>query len=379
MTNSAALEVAHLYKVFGKKPLEAARRLSEGASRDDVSKLGTAAVIDASFTVNTGEIFVVMGLSGSGKSTLIRTLNGLLEPTIGDVSIMGTSIGNASKAQLRDVRRTRVSMVFQHFALLPHRTVLENIGYGLEIQRVPLAARRSRAWEILDLVGLTGWGDKLPEQLSGGMQQHVGLGRALAADTDVLLMDEAFSALDPLIRREMQEQLLELQSQLGKTIVFITHDLNEAMFLTSTSSLRLPQLLVVITPSPAEVRSTTSQPDENKYALPGERVLRQRYRRVSAHEVESGFYSAITRGGTNLIEHIVCVSVDDSRDPEIGHKVPLGLCRFHNDYRRLGQQLQELYGVLTQPACPDNEDTRPRHKRRKGFLDRAIRGEGCVS
>ncbi|NQX37172.1 glycine betaine/L-proline ABC transporter ATP-binding protein [Herbiconiux sp. VKM Ac-2851] len=231
MPERAAVEVTNLYKIFGRKPHDAVRRLREGASRDEVSKLGTAAVIDASFTVEPGEIFVVMGLSGSGKSTLIRTLNGLLEPTAGDVSIMGTSVGTASTSELRELRRNHVSMVFQHFALLPHRTVAENVAYGLEIQGVSTAERRSRAGEILDLVGLGGWGDKLPDELSGGMRQRVGLGRALAADTDVLLMDEAFSALDPLIRREMQEQLLELQTQLGKTIVFITHDLNEAMFL----------------------------------------------------------------------------------------------------------------------------------------------------
>ncbi|GLJ77709.1 glycine/betaine ABC transporter ATP-binding protein [Leifsonia poae] len=188
-------------------------------------------MIDASFRVKTGEIFVVMGLSGSGKSTLIRLLNGLLEPTSGEVDVMGTTITGVPAKRLRAVRQKHISMVFQHFALLPHRTVLDNLAYGLEVQGVPAAERRERAETVLDLVGLSGWGDKLPGELSGGMQQRVGLGRALAADTDVLLMDEAFSALDPLIRREMQEQLLELQSQLGKTIVFITHDLNEAMFL----------------------------------------------------------------------------------------------------------------------------------------------------
>jgi glycine betaine/proline transport system ATP-binding protein len=158
-------------------------------------------------------------------------LNGLLEPTAGSVTVLGTELSGAPSGTVRRVRREHVSMVFQHFALLPHRTVAENVAYGLEIQGVPAAARRLRALEILDLVGLEGWGDKLPGQLSGGMQQRVGLGRALAADTDILLMDEAFSALDPLIRREMQEQLVELQAKLGKTIVFITHDLNEAMYL----------------------------------------------------------------------------------------------------------------------------------------------------
>jgi glycine betaine/proline transport system ATP-binding protein len=191
----------------------------------------THAVVDASFEVNRGEIFVVMGLSGSGKSTLIRMLNGLLEPSSGSVSVAGTKISGLPAAKLREVRKRSVSMVFQHFALLPHRTVIDNVAYGLEIQGVAKPERLERANTIIRLVGLDGRQNSLPSQLSGGMQQRVGLGRALASDTDILLMDEAFSALDPLIRREMQEQLIELQSELGKTIIFITHDLNEAMFL----------------------------------------------------------------------------------------------------------------------------------------------------
>jgi len=191
----------------------------------------TKAVVEASFDVNRGEIFVVMGLSGSGKSTLIRMLNGLLEPTSGSVTVAGTKISGLPAAKLREVRKRSVSMVFQHFALLPHRTVVDNVAYGLEIQGVAKAERLERANTIIRLVGLDGRQNSLPSQLSGGMQQRVGLGRALASDTDILLMDEAFSALDPLIRREMQEQLIELQSELGKTIIFITHDLNEAMFL----------------------------------------------------------------------------------------------------------------------------------------------------
>ncbi|MBN0040986.1 glycine betaine/L-proline ABC transporter ATP-binding protein [Cellulosimicrobium cellulans] len=226
-----AVSVRDVYKVFGRRPVEAIRRLEQGASRDDVKALGTAAVIDATFEVRRGEIFVVMGLSGSGKSTLIRMLNGLWKPTAGHVVVGGTDLAATDAKQLRALRRRSVSMVFQHFALLPHRTVLDNAAYPLEIQGVGKAERREKARTALDLVGLGGWEDSLPSQLSGGMRQRVGLARALAADTDVLLMDEAFSALDPLIRREMQEQLLDLQQRLGKTIVFITHDLNEAMHL----------------------------------------------------------------------------------------------------------------------------------------------------
>ncbi|MBB5790395.1 glycine betaine/proline transport system ATP-binding protein [Jiangella mangrovi] len=186
-------------------------------------------MIDAGFEVRPGEIFVVMGLSGSGKSTLIRMLNGLLEPTAGSVRVDGIDLFGIGAAELRRVRQQKISMVFQHFALLPHRTVAENAGYALDVQGVGRMERRARAAEALELVGLKGWEDKYPAQLSGGMRQRVGLARALAAGSDIMLMDEAFSALDPLIRREMQDQLLDLQSELGKTVVFITHDLNEAM------------------------------------------------------------------------------------------------------------------------------------------------------
>ncbi|WP_312178712.1 glycine betaine/L-proline ABC transporter ATP-binding protein [Arthrobacter sp.] len=225
------LKVENVYKVFGKRPSEAVRRLKAGATRSEVAGLGTAAVINASFEVKAGEIFVVMGLSGSGKSTLLRTLNGLQPATTGSVTVQGTNLSAVSDKELRSVRQKQVSMVFQHFALFPHRTVLENAAYGLEVQGVARAERLEAADKVLELVGLGSWGSRYPSELSGGMQQRVGLARALASETDILLMDEAFSALDPLIRREMQEQLVSLQQDLGKTIIFITHDLNEAMFL----------------------------------------------------------------------------------------------------------------------------------------------------
>ncbi|MDN6747190.1 MAG: ATP-binding cassette domain-containing protein, partial [Brevibacterium sp.] len=220
----SVVKASNVYKVFGKRQNEVVRRLEDGADRNDLTKLGMAAVIDASFEVEAGEIFVVMGLSGSGKSTLIRTLNGLWSTTAGSVEVLGTDLATADASTIREVRGKHVSMVFQHFALLPHRTVRENAAYSLEIQGVAKAKRLEKAEEWLKAVGLDGWGDRYPQQLSGGMQQRVGLARALAAETDVLLMDEAFSALDPLIRREMQEQLVELQSRLNKTIIFITHD-----------------------------------------------------------------------------------------------------------------------------------------------------------
>jgi glycine betaine/proline transport system ATP-binding protein len=227
---STRLEAEHLYKVFGRRPDEAVERLRQGDDREELRADGTtAAVIDASFTVEPGQIFVVMGLSGSGKSTLLRMLNGLLEPTEGHVRFDGQDLTALGPRELREVRSRKISMVFQHFALFPHRSVRENAAYGLEVQGVPRAERLKRADEALALCGLAGWEESWPDELSGGMQQRVGLARALATDADLLLMDESFSALDPLIRRDMQDQLLQLQQTLKKTIVFITHDLNEAM------------------------------------------------------------------------------------------------------------------------------------------------------
>lgn len=227
---SSRLEADHLYKVFGRRPEKAVERLRQGADREELRADGTtAAVIDASFAVEPGQIFVVMGLSGSGKSTLLRLLNGLLEPTAGHVRFDGRDLTAISDRELREVRAKKISMVFQHFALFPHRSVLENAAYGLAVQGVPRAEREKRAAEALQLCGLGGWEKSWPDELSGGMQQRVGLARALATDADLLLMDESFSALDPLIRRDMQDQLLQLQKTLKKTIVFITHDLNEAM------------------------------------------------------------------------------------------------------------------------------------------------------
>jgi len=224
------LRVQGVSKIFGRRSAEALRKISQGADPAELRRLGaTVAVADVSFEVDDGEIFVVMGLSGSGKSTLIRMLNGILEPSAGTVEIDGVDITKMSGKDLRELRQRKVSMVFQHFALFPHRTVLENAAYGLEVRNVPRQERLAKAKEFLGYVGLEGWEDRYPDQLSGGMQQRVGIARALAAETDVLLMDEAFSALDPLIRREMQDLLLDLQSRLSKTIVFITHDLNEAM------------------------------------------------------------------------------------------------------------------------------------------------------
>lgn len=225
------IKVDHVYKIFGDDPDAALEMLNRGASKDEIQdQIGqVVGVNDATFSVEEGEIFVIMGLSGSGKSTVVRLLNRLIEPTYGTVEIDGENIIDMSDEQLRALRSRKMSMVFQRFALFPHRTVVENASYGLEVHRLPENERRERGSASLKRVGLEGWDNNYPGQLSGGMQQRVGLARALAVDSDIMLMDEAFSALDPLIRREMQDQLLELQSELKKTIVFITHDLNEAM------------------------------------------------------------------------------------------------------------------------------------------------------
>ncbi|WP_455358055.1 quaternary amine ABC transporter ATP-binding protein [Streptomyces sp. SYSU K21746] len=272
------LQADHLYKVFGRRPDEAVRRLEAGAGRDELRGEGTtAAVIDASFSVEPGQIFVVMGLSGSGKSTLLRMLNGLLEPTSGHVLFDGEDLTALSPRALREVRSKKISMVFQHFALFPHRSVLENAAYGLEVQGVARAEREKRATEALELAGLAGWENSWPDELSGGMQQRVGLARALATDADLLLMDESFSALDPLIRRDMQDQLLELQSRLKKTIVFITHDLNEAMRLGDRIAVMRDGKIVqigsaediLVTPANDYVASFTQDVDRSRVLTAG--------------------------------------------------------------------------------------------------------------
>jgi glycine betaine/proline transport system ATP-binding protein len=223
--------VNRLYKVFGDAPETAMRLLEQGVDKDDIfDRTGqTVGVCDASFSVEAGEIFVIMGLSGSGKSTLVRLLNRLIEPTAGQVLVDGRDIASMNDAELLELRRRDMSMVFQSFALMPHLTVVQNAAFGLELSGMVAAEREQRALQALDQVGLAAWADSYPDELSGGMQQRVGLARALANDPSVMLMDEAFSALDPLIRSEMQDELLKLQDHSDRTIIFISHDLDEAM------------------------------------------------------------------------------------------------------------------------------------------------------
>ena len=220
-----------IWKVFGPHEKNVLSNLDKTLSRSEVQeKTGhVVAVKDVTFSVQKGETFVVMGLSGSGKSTLVRCLSRLIEPTAGQVSIDGQDVTTMSNRDLTELRRNRMSMVFQHFGLFPHRRVIDNIGYGLEIRGVKKKDRLEKSMETLNLVGLDGWDQHYPRELSGGMQQRVGLARALAVDPEILIFDEPFSALDPLIRREMQDELLSIQKLVQKTMVFITHDFSEAI------------------------------------------------------------------------------------------------------------------------------------------------------
>ena len=225
------IKIEHVTKVFGKNSAQALKMIEQRKEKTEILKStgATVGVYDANLVIEEGEIFVIMGLSGSGKSTLIRLLNRLITPTSGQIFIDGVDITKLSKKQLQQTRRTKMSMVFQNFGLFPHRTILENTEYGLEVRGISKEERKVKAEKALENAGLLPYKDQYPNQLSGGMQQRVGLARALANDPQILLMDEAFSALDPLIRKEMQDELLELQANVQKTIVFITHDLNEAL------------------------------------------------------------------------------------------------------------------------------------------------------
>ncbi len=227
----SVISVNNLSKIFGKKTKEALSLLDEGYTKEQIlEKTGcTVGVNRATFDVEEGEVFVIMGLSGSGKSTLVRLLNRLIDPTEGDVHVGGENLAKVGKETLRRVRREKMSMVFQKFGLFPFRTVLENAEFGLEIQGIDKEERSKKATEALELVGLGSFIQQYPDQLSGGMQQRVGLARALANDPEVLLMDEAFSALDPLIRKDMQDELLDLQEKMQKSIIFLTHDLDDAL------------------------------------------------------------------------------------------------------------------------------------------------------
>ncbi|EAS45669.1 glycine betaine/L-proline ABC transporter ATP-binding protein [Photobacterium profundum] len=288
------IRVKNLYKVFGPNAKAVLKQVKAGKSKDDIlAETGhTVGLCDINLDINPGEIFVVMGLSGSGKSTLIRHFNRLIDPTEGVIEIAGTDVMSLNEKGLQDFRRNKMSMVFQRFGLMPHRTVLQNIGYGLQIQGLSKNDWEARANEWLETVGLAGYANQYPSQLSGGQQQRVGLARALCTDADILLMDEAFSALDPLIRSEMQDQLIELQEKLHKTIVFITHDLDEALRLGDKIAILRDGVLVQqgepvdILLNPADDYVEAFVKDVNRArALTVETVMKPQVVRISAETI----------------------------------------------------------------------------------------------
>ncbi len=296
----------HVWKIFGPHPDSILPQLEAGLSRQDIlSQTGhVVAVRDISFAVQKGEIFVIMGLSGSGKSTLLRCLTRLIEPTRGQILLDGRDVVRMSKEELRDVRRYQVSMVFQRFGLFPHRTVLENTAYGLEVRGLKKRERYAQARQVLELVGLAEWETYYPRELSGGMQQRVGLARALAVNPEILLCDEPFSALDPLIRREMQAELLHLQQQLHKTIVFITHDFLEALKLGDRIAIMKDGVIVqvgtpadiVANPANEYVRAFTQDVPRAKI-LTAVAIMRP----LNGHEINS----ATTIPSTTTLEELI--------------------------------------------------------------------------
>ena len=337
------IAIEHVFKVFGDAPQAALDLVRQGCSKQEIlERTGQSiGVFDAHFHIEAGEIFVVMGLSGSGKSTLVRMLNRLIEPTAGRILVGGEDINQLSDRALRALRRKDISMVFQSFALLPHLTVLDNTAFGLELAGVERAERQRLATAALEQVGLAGWGASYPDELSGGMQQRVGLARALAADPSILLMDEAFSALDPIIRTEMQSELLRLQQERRRTIVFISHDLDEAMRIGDRIAIMKDgQVVQVGTPdeilrSPANdyVRSFVRGVDAAAVFKAGD-IARQRLTVVREHS-DRGCRAALQllEGHDDNFAYVVSptqrylgtVSADSLRAALHGHHGPLGL------------------------------------------------------
>lgn len=332
------IEVSGLYKIFGSNPKSVMSQVKSGASKDDVlSQTGhTVGLKEINLQINKGEIFVIMGLSGSGKSTLIRHFNRLIDPTEGQIIVEGTDVMKLNNEELQNFRRHKMSMVFQRFGLLPHRKVIDNVAYGLEIQKLDKSKRLEKAQEWLETVGLKGYEDQYPSQLSGGQQQRVGLARALCTDAEILLMDEAFSALDPLIRSEMQDQLIELQDKLHKTIIFITHDLDEALRLGDRIAILKDGLLVqqgtpeTILLNPADDYVEAFVKDVNRArALTVETVMQPPTMRITVEKIDEALAQMkrsshdygyhITEDGFQgiLTEEALSDAADDTRHEEI--------------------------------------------------------------
>ncbi|HSX94050.1 MAG TPA: glycine betaine/L-proline ABC transporter ATP-binding protein ProV [Hydrogenophaga sp.] len=367
------IQIDHVFKVFGDDPEAALALVREGRSKQEIlAETGQSiGVFDAHFTIQAGEIFVIMGLSGSGKSTLVRLLNRLIEPSAGRVVIDGRNIFEHSDRELRALRRKDISMVFQSFALMPHMTVRDNTAFGLELAGVDKAARLAQADEALSQVGLAGWGDSYPDELSGGMQQRVGLARALASDPSILLMDEAFSALDPIIRTDMQSELLRLQEVKRRTIVFISHDLDEAMRIGDRIAIMKDgQVVQVGTPEeilrqPADdyVRHFVRGVDAAAVFKAGD--IARRSQVVVAESATRGARAALSMLEQQDREYafVVCtqerfqgmVSVESLRAALKGHEGPLGLQHaFLPGVQALesGHPVNELFGQVAQAPWP---------------------------
>ncbi|WP_337178074.1 glycine betaine/L-proline ABC transporter ATP-binding protein ProV [Hydrogenophaga borbori] len=367
------IQIDHVFKVFGDDPEAALALVREGCSKQEIlARTGQSiGVFDAHFDIQAGEIFVIMGLSGSGKSTLVRLLNRLIEPSAGRVVIDGRNIFEHSDRELRALRRKDISMVFQSFALMPHMTVRDNTAFGLELAGVDKATRLAQADEALSQVGLAGWGDSSPDELSGGMPQRGGLARALASDPSILLMDEAFSALDPIIRTDMQSELLRLQEVKRRTIVFISHDLDEAMRIGDRIAIMKDgQVVQVGTPEeilrePADdyVRNFVRGVDAAAVFKAGD--IARRSQVVVAESPTRGARAALSMLEQQDREYafVVCtqerfqgmVSVESLRAALKGHEGPLGLQHaFLPGVQALeaGHPVNELFGQVAQAPGP---------------------------
>ncbi len=366
------ITIEHVFKVFGDTPQTALDLARQGLAKKDIlAQTGNSiAVFDASFTIAAGEIFVVMGLSGSGKSTLVRMLNRLIEPTAGRILVEGEDINALGERQLRALRRKDISMVFQSFALMPHLTVLDNAAFGLELAGVGRTERHRQAALALEQVGLAGWGASYPDELSGGMQQRVGLARALASDPSILLMDEAFSALDPIIRSEMQSELLRLQQVRRRTIVFISHDLDEAMRIGDRIAIMKDGHVVQVgtpdeilrNPANGYVRSFVRGVDAAAVFKAGD-IARKRLTVVNEHSDRGA------RAALQLIEghdddfayvlspsrrYLGTVSADSLRAALRGHTGPLGLQHAYiGAVEPIAAQapVADLFGQVAQAPC----------------------------
>lgn len=348
----SSIKVKNLTKVYGRRPKQAIKYLEEGKTKAEILELTgmTVGVNQATFEVKSGEIFVIMGLSGSGKSTLVRMFNRLVEPTSGEILLDGKDITKMEKDELRDVRRKKMSMVFQNFALLPHRTILQNTEFGLEIQGISKEERKEKAKKALELVGLKEYMDMYPNELSGGMQQRVGLARALANDPDILLMDEAFSALDPLIRKDMQDELMELHQTLNKTIIFITHDLNEALRIGDRIALMKDGNIVqigtaediLINPADAYVEKFVEDVDLAKVLTAGHVM-----KRPETVRIDRGPHMALKIMKDNGVSTVYVVD---------NQKKFLGIVTADDAARAIQEQLS-LQDVLTEDVPTVTEDT----------------------